>query len=252
MRELAHLGFTFYPKDWWTSETFYALEPIERYFYLECIFLMYVEDGSIADDKGKVERRLGTTIKDGVWLKVSSMLVKTDDGRLTHRSVNNRIEISERNRINGSKGGAPIGNRNAVKNNQNNPKKQPIKQPKNKAKIIEREREYKSEDEVKDEDEVTPSPTFSDSDLIRDIDNLAKEAFEDKVYFVEHVSRKFSLTPEAIKTSLMNFNDHLKSLGEMVKSKRDYRTHFQNWLRKQQGIIKHKKSNLKQVDLSKI
>lgn len=104
------------------------------------------------------------------------------------------------------------------------------------------EKRSRNEDEVEPEEKISsPSATFSDSDLIKNIDNLAKDAFEDKVYFVEHIQRKFQLTPEAVKTSLMNFNEHLRSLGEMIKSKRDYRTHFQNWLRKQPVAVQPKK-----------
>ena len=272
MGELTHLGFTFYPKDWWTSDSFYTLNPFERYIYLELLFMMYDNEGSIKNDRVRVERRLGTVIKEDVWVKITDLMVKDGD-HITHKSVNKRLRKTLANRGNGQKGGAPIGNENAskkqpknnlkqpktthfskggfwvdfendcnsIKNNPNNPKKQPKNNPKQPTLEIEREieREYKSEDEVKNE--VTPSPTFSDSDLIKDIDNLAKEALEDKVYFVEHVSRKFRLTPEAVKTSLMNFNEHLKSVGEMVKSKRDYRTHFQNWLRKQPVAVQPKK-----------
>ena len=32
---MSKLGFTFYPKDWWTSDTYFDLDIVERYYYLE-------------------------------------------------------------------------------------------------------------------------------------------------------------------------------------------------------------------------
>lgn len=102
------LGFTFYPKDWWTSDSFYALNPFERYIYLELLFMMYLNDGFVANDKVNVERRLLTTIKDEVWVKITDLLVKDGD-KLTHLSVNSRMKKTLANRENGKKGGRPKG-----------------------------------------------------------------------------------------------------------------------------------------------
>lgn len=103
---MAQLGFTFYPKDWWTSDSFYALNPFERYIYLELLFMMYDNEGSIKNDKIKVERRLGTTIKDDVWLRITDLMVKDGD-QLTNKSVNKRLSRAVSSRENGKKGGRP-------------------------------------------------------------------------------------------------------------------------------------------------
>lgn len=115
------LGFTFYPKDWWTSETFYSLEPAERYIYLECIFLMYANDGYIPDDKANIQRRLMMPIEDGIWLKVTDLFIKEDD-KLTHKSVNKRLKKTISNRQNGQQGGRP----KKEDKNPNNPNNKPI------------------------------------------------------------------------------------------------------------------------------
>ena len=66
---MAKLGFTFYPKDWWTSDTYFELDPFERYVYLECLFLMYANDGYLTTSKDKLELRLRTQIKPSTWEK---------------------------------------------------------------------------------------------------------------------------------------------------------------------------------------
>ena len=49
------LGFTFYPKDWWTSESYFELNPIQRYYYLECLFIMYSNNGYMKTQKTQFE-----------------------------------------------------------------------------------------------------------------------------------------------------------------------------------------------------
>lgn len=111
---MSQLGFTFYPKDWWTSDSFFALNPFERYIYLELLFMMYDNSGYVQNDKVKVERRLMATIKDDVWLKIADLMAKEGD-QLTHKSVNKRLRKAITARENGKNGGAPVGNNNAKK-----------------------------------------------------------------------------------------------------------------------------------------
>lgn len=103
---MSQLGFTFYPKDWWTSDSFFLLQPYERYIYLECLFIMYSQDGWMSKNKLIVERRLGTTIKDEVWKKITDLFI-SDGEKLTHKSVNARMRKTLSNRENGLKGGRP-------------------------------------------------------------------------------------------------------------------------------------------------
>lgn len=103
---MSKLGFTFYPKDWWTSDTFFNLVAEERYIYLECIFLMYQNDGYLNLTKEQIERRLITQIKPKVWDKITQILTKTDLG-YTHNSIKKRTSKSTTSRENGKKGGRP-------------------------------------------------------------------------------------------------------------------------------------------------
>jgi len=88
---MSKVGFTFYPKDWWTSDTFYAFDAFERYIYLELLFMMYANEGRVQNDKSGVERRLGIEIDVYVWIKITERLV-IEDGFLTHPSVNKRLK----------------------------------------------------------------------------------------------------------------------------------------------------------------
>ena len=103
---MSKLGFTFYPKDWWTSDTFFNLDSEERYIYLECIFLMYQNDGYLNLSKEQINARLRTQIKPKVWSKITQLLTKTDLG-YTHDSIKKRSSKASTSRENGRKGGRP-------------------------------------------------------------------------------------------------------------------------------------------------
>ena len=153
---MAQLGFTFYPKDWWASDSFYILAPFERYIYLELLFMMYSNDGFVSNNKGMIEARLRTTIRDDVWVKITELLVEDGD-MLTHKSVNSRLAKTLANRENGKKGGAPKGNRNALKQ-----PKQPNKTTQNNPPL-----EIESEIESEIEDIIPPNIPLSEDVVIK-------------------------------------------------------------------------------------
>jgi len=100
------LGFTFYPQDWWSSDSFYDYSPFERYVYLECIFIMYRNGGFMKTQKTQIENRLRIPIDDATWNKVTEKFIKTDDG-FTSLTVNKRLKKASVSRENGKNGGRP-------------------------------------------------------------------------------------------------------------------------------------------------
>src|SRR5690606_23978647 len=128
------LGFTFYPKDWWSSDSYFNLDAFERYVYLECLFLMYTNGGYLTQDRTQIENRIREPIKPNSWDKITQSFISTDLG-YSLPSVNKRLKKAVTNRLNGQKGGRPPSNTKPKKPNletQNNPP-------------LEREREYKGE-----------------------------------------------------------------------------------------------------------
>jgi hypothetical protein len=109
------LGFTFYPKDWWTSNMFFELDAFERYIYLEMIFYMYQNDGYFNITKEQFERRLITQIKPNTWEKITQQLTQDELG-YTHSSIKNRRTKADISRENGKKGGRPKKPKNLEKN----------------------------------------------------------------------------------------------------------------------------------------
>lgn len=79
-------------------------------------------------------------------------------------------------------------------------------------------------------EESPPLQKFGEQ-ILMNISDLKEGCLNDRVYFVEHVSRQLKITPESIPKWLEDFNDHLKATSVFMKTVKDYRGHFQNWAR---------------------
>lgn len=78
-----------------------------------------------------------------------------------------------------------------------------------------------------------PPPSSFGSVISKSIVDLMTDCLADKIYFVEHVCRQHRISEYQVNKALEDFNSHLLSIGEGVKTVKDYRQHFQNWLPKQ-------------------
>lgn len=130
-----NLGFTFYPSDWWSSDTFFELtDPSERYIFLECLFIMYRNGGYMKTQKTQFENRIRLQVSDEVWAKVTAKFIEDDNG-FTSLTVNKRLQKAMISRENGKSGGRPPKNKNP-------------ENPTSKPKVKENEIESKSEIET--------------------------------------------------------------------------------------------------------
>lgn len=226
---MSQLGFTFYPKDWWTSDSFFLLQPFERYIYLECLFMMYSNNGWIANNKLIVERRLGATIKDEVWSKILGLFI-CENEQLTHKSVNSRLKKTIANRENGQKGGAPVGNQNARKTTQTTQENNP-KQP-----VLEKEIER----EIEIENKIDNTPPSGGAPK-----SFKKFSKDDFYLEVKKHSKKFS--PETCK-QFFDYWTELSASGKMkfqLEKTWETERRIQTWKRNEDkfGAPKPKQNN---------
>lgn len=218
---MAQLGFTFYPKDWWTSDSFFSLAPFERYIYLELLFMMYSNDGFVLNNKSMIEGRLRTTLKDDVWVKITDLLVKDGD-KLTHKSVNSRLKKAITNRENGLKGGAPEGNNNAGKQ-----PKQPRKTTQNNPPS---EREIKKKKKEEEKKLKSLSPLLDELGFISTVD--AKDRYLNREDY--RISREAMImtkvkTIENLVVWVDKFNLHV-DLQAKKQTMEGWVSYFGNWM----------------------
>lgn len=219
---MSKLGFTFYPKDWWSSDSYFNLDAFERYVYLECLFLMYTNGGYLTQDKAQLENRIREPIKPNSWDKITQSFVSTDLG-FTLPSVNKRLKKAVTNRLNGQKGGRPPSNQKPKKPNletQNNPP-------------LEREREYKGEIEGESEREeektkLTPSQNFHSFGK-QPIETLKKNCAGHTIW-LQSIGMKNSLTMDQVTEWFEAFCLHLVASGKTEETEQEFKRYCASWI----------------------
>ena len=182
------LGFTFYPKDWWTSDTFFELDFTERYIFLECMFIMYQNNGSMKTQKTQFERRNSITVTDQQWENVTNKFLEVE-GNYTLLSVNKRLRKAIANRENGVKGGRP--------KKDDKPKEPSLETQNNPPSEREREREKK----VIHTNSIDARKLKFSKTLIPFVDTYGKDAIRDFCdYWIEPNKSNTKLKQETEKT----------------------------------------------------
>ncbi|WP_179022034.1 hypothetical protein [Winogradskyella forsetii] len=106
---MAQLGYTWYPQDWWTSQTFKRLKrfPMVRYALRELFDLMYKEGQPVEMNKYYLEDDFNIELSDKELEKLMSYIEVQPDGKWWITSIKKRISKAEASRENGKKGGRP-------------------------------------------------------------------------------------------------------------------------------------------------
>lgn len=216
---MERLGFTFYPKDWWTSESYFELLPLQRYYYLECLFIMYSNDGYMKTQKTQFENRIRTQVLNEDWESVISKFV-LENNLFTHISVNKRMRKALANKENGKKGGRP-------KKDSEKPKKPNSETQNNPPSESEKEKESKLKE-------------IKNNDFCNDL--LNSEQWIESV----SMSSKHKYFPEETKSMLKRFNSNINLKFDYKLNKSDYTNHFINWLDTQPKPEPIKKDNRNQ------
>lgn len=157
---MAQLGYTWYPQDWWTSETFKRLKrfPLVRYVIRELFDLMYKEGTPIKMNRDYLYDDFNVELSDAEYDKLLEFITITDEGLWWIESIRFRMDKAETARQNGQKGGRPKGSNNAKNSAEKITQKPSEKTQQNNPEnpLLLKERESKREIEIKEKvkDEV--------------------------------------------------------------------------------------------------
>lgn len=148
---MSKLGYTWYPKDFKSDPDVMMMSCAQRGIYRDLIDLAYMKDNCIKFNVEQLARYCGATVEEVE--SVLEMKGEKDGEFWRIPSCQKRIDLSSKNKANGSKGGRP-------KNpNKTQTKTQSITQ-------TERQREYKEKEnrkEKKIEKQKKPTPSFSEN-----------------------------------------------------------------------------------------
>lgn len=106
---MSQLGYTWYPQDWWTSETFKRLKrfPLVRYALRELFDLMYKEGRPVEMNREYLIDDFNIELSDEEYNKLLEFIVIEDDGKWWTQSIRKRLSKAEAARENGKNGGRP-------------------------------------------------------------------------------------------------------------------------------------------------
>ena len=222
---MSKLGYTWYAKDWSSSESVFELELSERGLFRELIDLAMLNDNK-------------TTVKIKVWCRkfnvsidelntildklISLNLIVINDTNLFIPSCEKRLNYSR----NGKKGGSKTStqkpnNKKFTSETEANVQAKVKQTVKPEAKQRERERERESNNKSK----------------IAVVDYSIHQTFEKEIiidtFSLENLSRIHSTNIKTIKHYLNLFNSHLVGEREVKTNLKEYQTHFNNWMRRQ-------------------
>lgn len=199
---MAQLGYTWYPKDWFISNTRKRLKkyPLVRYAIRELFDLMYIESGPIEMNREYLFDDLDIELSDIEYSKLMEYIDVQPDGKWWIKSIKKRMSKAEAARENGKKGGAPKGNDNAKKhikkttqqptkttqeNNPNNPPSEIERESKreieNKSKIKEKVNSARAIDILKQEKQNELDILWMQNHKQIDDKNKLIDSFNDKM-----------------------------------------------------------------------
>ncbi|MGJ1362928.1 hypothetical protein ACR79B_20550 [Sphingobacterium spiritivorum] len=209
------LGFTFYPKDWWSSDSYFSLDAFERYVFLECLFLMYTNGGYLTQEKTQIENRIREQIKPNSWEKITQLFTMSNLG-YSLPSVNKRLKKAVSNRLNGQKGGRPPSLEKPKKPNSETQKNPPLER--------EREEEREIERESVIEKELTPTKWGK-----QPLEILKKNCSSHQTW-LESIGMKNSQTIDQVVEWFNAFCLHLEATNRLEETEQEFKRYCASWI----------------------
>lgn len=223
---MSQLGYTWYPQDWWTSETFKRLKrfPMVRYTLRELFDLMYKEGQPVEMNRDFILDDFNIDLSEDEYYKLMEYIEVQPDGKWWISSIKKRISKAEAARENGKKGGRPSKEKKdqikpKISTNQkpNNPEKKPNNETQETPLYKEKEKEkVKEKYKVKEKGNIRAQEflklekqieyqqfEMQNKKSVKDWQSLI-ESFNDKVD-LEIAQNKISMDPQELMPRIRGF-----------------------------------------------
>lgn len=226
------LGYTWYPKDFISDPDVMFMTSSQRGVYRDLLDLAYMNDNLIKYNVQMLAKYTNSD-EETVQSVVDIKCIKTDKG-YSIPSCEKRMNLAEKNRENGKKGGRPKEN-----NNPNKTQTKPKNNPSNNHDVSEdktqierqREREREIEIENKSECEIIEKPhtqKFSHYGK-QPIETLKKNCATHHSWLTV-ICKKNSLNFENVLEWLDAFESHLLGSGKIEETESEFKRYFNSWV----------------------
>lgn len=221
------LGYTWYPKDFISDPDVMFMTAAERGVYRDLIDLAYTNDNEI---KYSIEMLARYTNSDAETVeKVLAMKGKKTDVGWSIPSCEKRLELAEKNRSNGGKGGRPKTQTKPKQNPNDNPDTNPpvtISETQTKR---QRERERENKREIESESELPKPPTQNFSFGKQPIEVLKKNCAGHTTW-LQSIGMKNSLSMPQVLEWFEAFCLHLAASGKTEETEQEFKRYCASWI----------------------
>lgn len=224
---MAKLGYKWYPENWTSDKDVFDLNLAERGLYRELIDIAMESDNEIEIKIKSWARQFNSTIDEIKTLLIrlakNPKLIIIENEKIFIPSCEKRLSKIR----NGRKGGAPVGNNNASKNNRKTTGKQPLKInlstgiiSRSNVDLIHREIDY-----LKDKHDYDPGMSDEIGNLTSINEKLKHyrerdgrpvdddHLFDAFVYFVEHREEWRNFSIKTFDNNFEQIRHHIKNAG---------------------------------------
>ncbi|WP_437918558.1 DUF7833 domain-containing protein [Sphingobacterium sp. LRF_L2] len=246
---MASLGYTWYPKDFISDPDVMFMTAAERGVYRDLIDLAYTSENRIAYSIDMLARYTNSDVQ--TVEKILSMKAQKKGDFWTIPSCGKRIDLINKNRSNGSKGGRP--------KTQTKPKQNPTRNKSENPKETQTQRQIEIESKIESKNNTPTSYYGSDVDdgeksnrTPIDLSNIGehpieklKQKFEHAQTWFDQVGMKNSIEPNDVGKWFEKFCTHCLAQGKEKMTEKDFKSYFANWvtIRIESGEVLHKKKN---------
>ena len=220
------LGYTWYPKDFISDPDVMFMSSSERGVYRDLLDLAYTNDNQI---KYSVEMLAKYTNSDVETVqRVLDLKGKEIDVGWSIPSCEKRLDLADKNRKNGTKGGRPKTQTKPKQNPDVNPTVTETETQSERQREREREREREKEIESECVNEITPAQNFSSYGK-QPIETLKKNCAGYSEWLTV-ICKKNSLTMDRVLEWLDSFELHLLGKGTNQETESEFKRYFNSWI----------------------
>lgn len=235
------LGYTWYPKDFISDPDVMFMTSAERGVYRDLIDLAYMSDNAIRYNVDMLAKYTNSDVE--TVQRILDIKGKKKGDIWTIPSCAKRIDLANKNRANGSKGGRP----KTETKPKNNPEVNDSENPKETQMQRQREREREREKEIEEEKEYSSDATEPLKVFKKGFDSM--EEVKDSIINDENSLMDIGAVakvpdPKDVKTRIEEFFTFQKAIDKFHTDRSEFKKHFFSWYaKKYPNLVSEKTSS---------
>lgn len=223
------LGYTWYPKDFISDPDVMFMTSAERGVYRDLIDLAYMSDNAIRYNVDMLAKYTNSDVE--TVQRILDIKGKKKGDIWTIPSCAKRIDLANKNRANGSKGGRPKTETKPKNNPEVNDSENPKETQMQRQREIEREREKEIEEE-KEDSSAASDPLKVFKKAFDSMEEVKDSIINDENSLMDIGAVAKVPDPKDVKTRIEEFFTFQKAIDKYHTDRSEFKKHFFSWYAK--------------------